>query len=88
MASLAHVHDSTGCSHDDVNALSEGLGLLLEVGAAVDGEDGQARVALKEVEFFSDLIGQLTRGCEDEGLQGAGGLASLKDGQAEGGCFS
>ena len=88
VASFGHVHHSARRTDDDVDAFAEGLGLLFEVGATVDGQDGQPRVALKEVEFLGNLVGQFTRGCQHERLECTGWLASLEDGKSEGSGFS
>ena len=88
VASFCHVHHSTGRTDDDVDAFAEGLGLLLEVGATVDGQDGQPCFALEEVEFLGNLVGQFTRGCQDERLECTGWLASLEDGESKGSGFS
>ena len=84
MATLAHVHNTTGCSHDDVNPLSEGLCLLFEVGATVDRQNGEAGVPLKQFEFLSHLICQFTGRRQHQGLKRPRRLASLEDGQPEG----
>ena len=88
VASLAHVHDTAGCADDDVNALAEGFCLLFEVGATVNGQDGQTAIALEHDQFFCDLIGEFTCGCQNEGLEFARWLAAFKDGQAKGSGFS
>ncbi len=88
MASLAHVHDTTGRADDDVNALAESFCLLFEVGATVHGQDGQTAIALEHDQFFCDLVGEFTCGCQNEGLEFTRWLAAFKDGQAKGSGFS
>ena len=46
VATFTHVHHTARCPHDDINALTQRFGLLLEVGSAVDGQNGKACISL------------------------------------------
>ena len=88
VATFTHVHDTAGCSDDDIDALSKGLCLLFEVSPSVNSEYDEAGIALEHAQFFCDLIGEFSRGCQNQSLEFTRWLAAFEDGQSKGSGFS
>ena len=64
------VLQATGCGHDDLRALFQLFDLLLNIRAAVDGDDADVRIKMRQVlQVFGDLLRQLPRGRHDDGLR-------------------
>ena len=69
-AAVHVVLQATGCGHDDLRALFQLFDLLLNIRAAIDGDDADVRIKMRQVlQVFGDLLRQLPRGRHDDGLR-------------------
>src|SRR5699024_2981259 len=93
-ATTVEVEESAGGADDDVDPARQGVDLRLERLAAVDRHDGQSRpLPAGDDEVARHLLGELTRGDDDERLGGAarrlrcavlaGGKGALQEREAE-----
>lgn len=68
---LVVVHEAARGRHHDLTALGEALGLLFHIRTAVNADYLHFRHKIGQpCEFFSDLLGQLTGGGQNNGLRG------------------
>ncbi len=93
MALFHEIHETAGGGDDDVEAVTEGMDLVVLVDAAVDCGEAEMQGFSIGGKAFGDLGGELARGAEDKTARafagGAGGGAeAMENGRGEGGGFS
>ena len=87
LAALHQVHHAAGCANNDVGTVLQRCDLVARGHAAIDGHDLDVFLRARQTaDFGSDLIGQLARGAQHQGLDGKPArIETIHHGQAKGG---
>jgi hypothetical protein len=86
LAALHQIHHAPGCADDDVRAVFQRGDLVARGHAAIDGDDLDVVLRARQAaDLGGDLVGQLARGAQHQGLDGKPARVQAVDhGQAEG----